>query len=1007
MFRTNQSPTQSEFFSVAWKFKMDNIITSTTTDIINPEYSFRINLNKKTGSLELLNLTLDDSGPYTVFLIPLLGLHLNGDCNLQVYEPVSSVTVTPNTTELLEFSSSVSMSCNVSTGTSLSYLWMNGSSEITVSSVGVQISDGNTTLTVLNVTRYDRGPYQCRVFNPVSSETSDPLTLHPSYGPDHMELRGNGQNISDFILGSDLNVSCSAQSNPSAQFQWAFQGDVLTTTGPDLKLYSVSKKHSGMYSCLAYNNVTQMYSNITKSINIELISNVTVRVSAIHLVEFNDSAVFTCSVSRGSSLSYVWTNNGSVVTNADNGVLLSGEGAVLTIANVTRNDRGPFMCQVFNGVSNGSSAHILLNISYGPSNPKMITSPMMVGYKTGSNITLSCLAESNPPATVQWFFNEMDLSLFGPEIQLKHTKENQTGFYKCVLYNAVTSRYNSVQTMVRIMDPISHVAVSRAGGPVILGQSVTLSCDVNETVESILWWKNGTMMAHNITSLSNKSLTLDPVSQLDAGEYKCQAFNSVSNMTSSPYRLIVNYGPETPVIQGPSAALAGQPVTLKCSALSEPPSQYSWYFNSSLVANSSEYDTKPLTMDTKYICMAFNNITGRNTTAYTMLIVYDPITNVQVNGHSNSAVKGLSFTLTCNATGVVEHVSWIKNGEMLYTDNTTSLSMHNHTLTFNPLNEKDNGYYQCTAANAVSNMTSPIYGLHVIFGPYTPIIAGPLEAETGDNVVFNCSASSYPPSYYHWYYKETLVGNNSMFETGPLSLNMSGEYTCMAINNVTGENRTSLTTLGVIKRIERVMIKEDSLPIQSHNFTLSCEVAGPYDSIYWTKNRIPLGALNSSTNESHMSYRMKNNSLHFSPVMTYDDGVYQCVAKNVVREHSSPEHELLVNYGPWNVSIEGPEEVQADPNAKVQFTCSAKSRPTSQYQWFNNSSPTAMGDGSQLTISVKTPSVVNYTCKVYNNVTKISMSKNKTLTTSDHSLASPGALLFMILAALSVPMLGN
>ena len=75
----------------------------------------------------------------------------------------------------------------------------------------------------------------------------------------------------------------------------------------------------------------------------------------------------------------------------------------------------------------------------------------------------------------------------------------------------------------------------------ILGQSVTLSCDVNGSVESVSWWKNGTaVMAHNMTSLSNRSLTLDPVTKSDAVDYKCQAFNIVSNMTSSPYRLTVN-----------------------------------------------------------------------------------------------------------------------------------------------------------------------------------------------------------------------------------------------------------------------------------------------------------------------------------------------------------------------------------------------------------------------------------------------------------------------------------
>ncbi|XP_056457880.1 carcinoembryonic antigen-related cell adhesion molecule 1 isoform X2 [Gadus chalcogrammus] len=952
-------------------------------------------------------------------------------------------------------------------------------------------------------------------------------------------------------------------------------------TSAELSIKSLQMSDSGIYKLTGGEPSFEV--EIALSVQ-ELISNVTLSANAAHLVEFNDSAVFNCSVSNGSSLSYVWTNNGSVVPQDADGVLFSGGGAVLTIANVTRYDRGPFMCTVFNGVSRESSALILLHISYGPSNPKMVPRPMMVAYKTGSNLTLSCHAESSPPATVHWFFNDMDLSLSGPEIHLIHTKENQTGYYMCLLYNPVTCRYNSVKTMVRILDPIYHVSVSRTGGPVILGQSVTLSCDVNGSVDSISWWKNGTaMMTHNMTSLRNRSLTLDSVTKQDAVDYNCQAFNFVSNMTSSPYRLIVNYGPEAVAIRGPSVGLAGDQVTFDCSSSSEPPSQYSWYFNGSLVANASQYITKNLTtaMSGKYICMAFNNITGCNSTAYTMLTVYDPITDVKIKGNSTSAMEGLAFTLTCDATGVVEDVHWMKDGEAL---NTTT--MYNHMLNFKPVQKRDNGNYQCSAINAVSNMTSPEYRLHVIFGPYNPNITGPGVAETGDNVVFKCMASSYPPSYYHWYYRGDLVGNDSILETGPLSLNMSGAYTCLALNNVTGKNSTSFTKLRVIERIEHVAIKEDSLPVQSHNFTLSCAVAGFYDSISWTKDGVPLDGTNSSNRKSHMSmmnnslhfspvttydngfyrcvaenvvrkhsspehqllvnfgpynpnitgpgvaetgdnvvfkcmassyppsyyhwyYRgdlvgndsiletgplslnmsgaytclalnnvtgknstsftklwvleriehvaikedslpvqshnftlscavagfydsiswtkdgvpldgtnssnrkshmsMMNNSLHFSPVTTYDNGFYRCVAENVFRKHSSPEHQLLVNYGPWNVSISGPDVMNLGSDIKV-LTCSADSRPTSQYQWFIDSVPAAEGSGPVLPVSVITPKVINYKCKAYNNVTEISMFQNKTLTINDapgHSLASPGVLLFMILAALSVPVLGN
>ncbi len=81
----------------------------------------------------------------------------------------------------------------------------------------------------------------------------------------------------------------------------------------------------------------------------------------------------------------------------------------------------------------------------------------------------------------------------------------------------------------------------------------------------------------------------------------------------------------TPVITGPSMALTGTQVILNCSSVSYPPSHFSWYFNDSLVANTSELEIGPLTlnMSWKYMCMAFNSIIGKNSSAYMMLSVFD------------------------------------------------------------------------------------------------------------------------------------------------------------------------------------------------------------------------------------------------------------------------------------------------------------------------------------------------------------------------------------------------
>ncbi|KAG7276202.1 hypothetical protein CRUP_004793 [Coryphaenoides rupestris] len=231
-----------------------------------PSYTGRASVDTATGTLTLHSVTLADTGVYTVRNTESA---LTASTSVTVLEAISNVTLTTNATVFVEFRDSAAFACSAG-GSTLAFLWTNGSLAVTGGSeVQVHSDTGGSTLTILNVTRYDRGPLTCNVSNAVSSDASPPLNLTVYYGPDHMELRGDGQNISDVVLGgSDLNVTCSAESHPDAQFQWSFQGVALDTPGPDLVLHSMGEQHSGVYSCVAYNNVTQMYSNITKTIHI-------------------------------------------------------------------------------------------------------------------------------------------------------------------------------------------------------------------------------------------------------------------------------------------------------------------------------------------------------------------------------------------------------------------------------------------------------------------------------------------------------------------------------------------------------------------------------------------------------------------------------------------------------------------------------------------------------------------------------------------------------------------
>lgn len=83
-------------------------------------------------------------------------------------ESVSNILITSSKTDLVEFNSSVTLSC-ASSGSPTSFLWYNGSSEVTAND-RVQFTDGGSNLTIINVTQFDQGLFRCL-------GTSDPLKL--------------------------------------------------------------------------------------------------------------------------------------------------------------------------------------------------------------------------------------------------------------------------------------------------------------------------------------------------------------------------------------------------------------------------------------------------------------------------------------------------------------------------------------------------------------------------------------------------------------------------------------------------------------------------------------------------------------------------------------------------------------------------------------------------------------------------------------------------------------
>ncbi|XP_075965774.1 cell adhesion molecule CEACAM5-like [Anarhichas minor] len=612
MFTTTLTPSETPFQLMIWNFGDKNIIVYNTNNLTTPEYEGRITLFISTGSLELRNLTHNDSGEYSVTIIPAGALAEEGTTRLDVHVLVSDVMATASSTDLVE-DSSVRLSCS-SSGSSLSFLWFNGSSEVTAGD-RVQLTDGGSILTI-NVTRYDQGPFRCHVSNPVNSARSGPIDLFISYGPENIVLTIYPSQ-EHYEEGSNINLTCSADSTPDAQYTWFLNGDLLSDTGPELRLMNIQESKSWNYSCQAFNSRTlRSIKSQPAAISVLTgVANVMVTSNTTDMLEYS-TVRLSCS-SSGSFLSFLWLNGSSEITESDR-VQLTDGGSILTI-NVTRYDQGPFRCHVSNPVSSARSDPIDLFISYGPDNINLTISPPQEHYEEGSNITLNCSADSTPDAQYTWFLNGDLLSDTGPELRLMNIQESKSWNYSCQAFNNRTlGNETSQPAAISVLKRISGASITSETNTLIEGNSFNLFCDAAGSVFTREWMKDGLNLTPDDNMAlydNNRVLSFNSLSKKDTGDYICNVSNPLSH-DEATYTMVVFYGPENVQICGPSEIQLKETLTLNCFAESVP-ATYTWMLNGTKIHNSAVF-TKNITEycdSGDYTCEVMNSITGRTSSA--------------------------------------------------------------------------------------------------------------------------------------------------------------------------------------------------------------------------------------------------------------------------------------------------------------------------------------------------------------------------------------------------------
>ncbi|XP_047196812.1 carcinoembryonic antigen-related cell adhesion molecule 5-like [Hippoglossus stenolepis] len=797
-FTTTVTPPEIPFVVVTWSFENSqgssvSIITSTSADIIGPLYKGRVKLIRSTGSLELSNLTINDSGEYKVTIIPNGAAQQKGSCRLLLEVPVSRVTVTPSSsTDLVEFSS-IRLSCSAS-GSSLSYLWLNGSSTITAGSV----------LTIVNVTRYDQGPFRCNVFNPFSNGTSDPVNLSISYGPENISVTLNPPQ-EYHVAGSNISLSCSAVSRPAAQYYWFLNGDRLSDADPELRLIHVQQSQSGNYSCQAFNNKTQrsQTAQVPAVTVLVPVSNIEMNASGTVMFEFNSSVRLSCS-SSGSSLSFLWMNGSSEVTPSDRVQLADGNSSLI-IYNVTRYDQGPFRCRVFNPVSSGTTAPVNLLIILGPENINLTVSPAQEHYDEGSDVGLTCSAVSRPAALYYWFLNGDKLSDTGPELRLVSIRLSQSGNYSCQAFNNKTMRSQTSQPVVLtvLKSNVSDVVITPSATDLIeFNSSVSLSCSSSGPSLSFLWLNGSSeVTASDRVQLTDDgaTLTIINVTRYDQGPFRCQVLNN-SNSTSDPVKLSISFGPENinlKLFPSQQHYEEGSDIKLLCSAVSRPAATYYWFLNGErLSATGPELQLVKIEQSHsgKYSCQAFNSKTLRyETSDPAVVLILVPVANITVTQSSSTDLLEFhsSVSLSCFSPGSFLSFLWLNGSSEVTASDRVQLSDGGSNLTIFNVTRYDQGPFRCNVSNGVTYGISQSINIIIQYGPDNVNIVGPTSIHAGVITMLYCSSVSVPPAKFTWMFqgKPTTV-QEAVYVIQSGRNSDSGTYTCMAENTVTGQSQT-------------------------------------------------------------------------------------------------------------------------------------------------------------------------------------------------------------------------
>ncbi|XP_077862812.1 B-cell receptor CD22-like, partial [Saccoglossus kowalevskii] len=361
--------------------------------------------------------------------------------------------------------------------------------------------------TLYNITRDDKGEYECRATNIYFDNSmgigSNTTTLIIHHEPAVVISSHNNGKV---IEGHDYTATCSADAEPQATMTWIYPDGTEFNNG-NLLLSAIDINSNGTYTCVAENQLGKDM----KSIYVDVQYPPTVFVVPDLTCEESDTVTLTCIVTDSNPPveTIQWFKNDGLV-----------------------HSDGTAENQFENGKKESDRESIYVDIQY----PPTVSIEPDITCKEGDTVTLVCnVTNSNPDVdTIKWLMNGVPVHSDGL-YTFDRINRNNSGQYICTATNTYFDGSSGVDNSITNIDvhyqPIIKGLIETEFN---VGQDVDLVCtiDANPHIkeETISWQKvNGDSITKNVVisspdgNIVNTTLTINDVTENDSGQYKCLA----------------------------------------------------------------------------------------------------------------------------------------------------------------------------------------------------------------------------------------------------------------------------------------------------------------------------------------------------------------------------------------------------------------------------------------------------------------------------------------------------